>query len=254
MSNTEDYETLLPIITAIPDDEVRSPAIPVEDYAKEGEHLHSWCQKDKEALTARALDWDIVTSIPLRVGALREANSRWEHQRFDHGELGRTWKKESDHGYYFRDFLLREFRYAYDNDPVLLSKVSRIADGDGHADMIQDLNDLAVLGREYAEPLQATRFDLAHLDRAAHLSDKLGSMQADAQVSREQNSDALVIRNRSYTYLKQAIDAVRKLGQLVFFGDDDRLKGYHSQYYRKYRSNSSSEQPDETGPQSKSTD
>ena len=189
------------------------------------------------------MDWDIVTSIPLRIGALREANSRWENRRFDHGELGRTWKKESDYGYYFRDFLLREFRYAYDHDPVLLSKVSRIADGNGHADMIQDLNDLAVLGREYAEPLHATRFDMAHLDRAAHLSDKLGSMQADAQVNREQNSDALVIRNQSYTYLKQAIDAVRKLGQLVFFEDDDRLQGYFSQYYKK--ANRSRNSPDE---------
>jgi hypothetical protein len=179
------------------------------------------------------LDWDIVTSIPLRVGALREANSRWENRRFDHGALGRTWKKESDNGYDFRDFLLREFRYAYDQDPTLLSKVSRIADGNGHADMIQDLNDLAVLGREYTEPLRATRFDLAHLDRAAHLSDILGSMQAEAQVNREQNSDALVIRNQSYTYLKQAIDAVRKLGQLVFFENEERLQGYFSQYYKK---------------------
>ena len=233
MSNVDDYETLLPIITAIPDDQIKSPAMPVEDFAREGEILYSWCRTDREALMARALDWDIVTSLPMRIGAMREASSRWENRRFDYGELGKTWKKSSDDGHYFRDFLLREFRYAYDEDPALLSKVSRIAEGSGNADMIQDLNDLAVLGREYAEPLNATRFDLAHLDHAAHLSDVLGTMQADAQIGRDQNSDALVIRNQSYTYLKQAMDAVRKLGQLVFWENDDRLRGYYSQYYKK---------------------
>jgi hypothetical protein len=68
-------------------------------------------------------------------------------------------------------------------------------------------------------------------------------MQADAKVNREQNSDALVIRNQYYTYLKQAIDAVRKLGQLVFFEDDDRLQGYYSQYYKK--ANRARNSPDE---------
>jgi hypothetical protein len=44
-------------------------------------------------------------------------------------------------------------------------------------------------------------------------------------------------------YLKQAIDAVRKLGQLVFFEDDERLQGYFSQYYKK--ANKARNSPDE---------
>jgi hypothetical protein len=38
--------------------------------------------------------------------------------------------------------------------------VSAITDGSGHADMIQDLNDIAVLGRENPDPLTAIGFDL----------------------------------------------------------------------------------------------
>jgi hypothetical protein len=36
---------------------------------------------------------------------------------------------------------------------------------------------------------------------------------------------------------------VRKLGQLVFFEDDDRLQGYFSQYYKK--ANKARNSPDE---------
>jgi hypothetical protein len=241
MSNADDYNSVLNIITEISYQEQKSPAMPVEVFAKEAEYLAKWAQDDKEALTGRGLDWNLVTDMPARIGALREADSRWYNLRFSQAEAAKAWNEESDEGYDFRDILVHEFRHAYREDPALLTKVSGIADGNGHADMIQDLNDLAVLGKANIEPLQATNFDTAELDRAAHLSDVLGDLLASAEVDRETNNVTRIIRDQAYTYLKQAVDEVRTVGQFVFWRDEQRLKGYASNYFRKRNGKSKNE-------------
>lgn len=250
MSNVADYETLLQTISAIPEEELKSPAMPVEVFTKEAEYLYKWCQEDKEELTGVGLDWDIVTDIPVRVGALREADSRWYQRRFGQNESAKAWQQASENGYDFRDTLLHEFRFAYRKDPALLSKVSGIADGNGHADMVQDLNDLAVLGKIHLEPLTAIHFDPAELDRAAHLSDVLGDMLATTEVDRENGNRALIIRDQAYTHLKRAVDEVRESGQHVFWRNEKRVKGYTSQYsrkaYNKWKNSKSPEPVSET--------
>jgi hypothetical protein len=50
-----------------------------------------------------------------------------------------------------------------------------IAEGIGHVDIIQDLNNLAGLGKAHLEPLRTIRFDPAELHRAATRSYALGT-------------------------------------------------------------------------------
>jgi hypothetical protein len=57
--------------------------------------------------------------------------------------------------------------WAARKDAELTRKVRAIAAGSSHADMIQDLNDLSVLGKGYPAPLAAISFDMALLDQAA---------------------------------------------------------------------------------------
>jgi hypothetical protein len=47
----------------------------------------------------------------------------------------------------------------YRKQPDLQAAVSEIAEGNTNADLVQDLNDLAVLGRNNPEPLLATNFN-----------------------------------------------------------------------------------------------
>ena len=47
----------------------------VSHYIQEAENLHAWCRQDKEALSAAGLDWIQVDDLPVRAGALREAES-----------------------------------------------------------------------------------------------------------------------------------------------------------------------------------
>jgi hypothetical protein len=160
MSNRDDYLAELDVIKAVPDDETKSPNIPIDVYLQEAENMFHWSRNDKDKLTGAGLDWSIVEEIPVWVGAVREAESIWFKERFTLEEAEIAWKKESPLGYDLRNQLIHDFRYAYRKSPGLLNRVSMIADGSGNADMIQDLNDIAVLGKENIEPLEKINFDV----------------------------------------------------------------------------------------------
>ena len=233
MSQETDYQSKLETITAIPESDLKSPVMPVDVFLQEAENLYHWARDDEADLTGVGLDWGWVTDLPVRAGALREAESIWFKKRFSQQETVKNWVASSEAGYALRDRMLHSFRYAYRKDPGLLARVSQITDGTGHADMIQDLNDIAVLGRGHIEPLLAINLDPAMLEEAAAASDHLSDLLARANVDREQATRTRIVRDQAYTHLKEAVDEVRDCGQYVFIGNEARLKGYISQYHKK---------------------
>ena len=238
MSNADDYQLKLEVITAIPKQEIKTLNIPIEVFLKEGEYLYHWSQDDKDALMGVGLDWGIVEDLPVRNGALTEAQSLWFKTRFTQEASEKDWRAESEDGYERRDFLLHSFRYAFRDVPDLLSQVARIAEGNSHADMIQDLNDLAVLGKGNLPLLESIKLDPALLDEAATTADRLGELYARATVDRADDSQSKTIRDQAFTHAKQAVDEIRAAGQYVHWRNEDRLRGYRSQYHRKINRNS----------------
>ncbi len=235
MSNQEDYQALINIITAIPAEETKSPNMPIDAFLQEAENQYHWCQDDQTLLTNAGLDWALVQDVPIRAGALREAESLWFKERFTREDAEKQWNEQSPEGYDLRNRLLHGFHYAYRNHADLSGRVSAIANGNGHADMIQDLNDIAVLGQQNLEPLQTINFDVTQLDAAATTADTLADLLAQATTDREENSSKRVIRDQAYTYLKKAVDEIRVCGQYVFWRDEQRKKGYSSRYFRRHR-------------------
>jgi hypothetical protein len=236
MSTKDDFEVKREVIEAIADDQTKIPnSIPVDVYVQEAENLFKWCQKDKDALTAVGMPWELVEDLPVRSGALREAESRWNLVRFSGEEAERMWAEKSPQAYEYRDWLLSDFRFAYREHGDLLRKLTAIADGESHADMIQDLNDLSVLGKEHPEPLTAVKFDMTRLDNAAELSDDMASLLADATTDRDEYKEAKKIRDKAFTHLKEAVDEIYEYGQYVFRRNEARRKGYRSKYLRRKR-------------------
>ncbi|MDY6934062.1 MAG: hypothetical protein SVZ03_07555 [Spirochaetota bacterium] len=237
MSNVEDYKQKIEEIQAIGDDEIRSPSnIPVDIFLQEAENLYHWCQEDKEELTANGLDWELVLDVPARCGALREAQSKWITSRFSQEEAQKRWAEDSPQAYDMRNEFLHSFRFAYRRLPDLLGRVNAIAHGYGHADMIQDLNDLSVLGKDNPEPLERINFDMTLLDKAADMADRMSDLLGVTTVERADSSESIKIRNKAYTHLRYAIDEIRAFGLYVFWRDEARYKGYTSEYNRKRRS------------------
>ena len=233
--NIQAYEDKIDEIRAIPKEEIKLPNMPVDTFLQEAENLEHWCQEDRAELEAAGLPWALVEDLPFRAGALRESESRWFEKRFTRKEAQQQWKEVSPAAYDLRDTILHAMRYAYRNDPNLLMRVSGITEGSGHDDMIQDLNDCAVLGRENPEPLQAIGFNMNVLKQAAIVSDEMADLLAVATGDRESYREVKVIRDQAYTFLKRAVDEVRACGQYVFWRDQDRLHGYASEYMRESR-------------------
>jgi hypothetical protein len=151
----------------------------------------------------------LVDDLPARAGALRESQSRWFNARFTREAAQKEWIEKSPAAYDLRDQLLHAFHYAFRNHPEQSGRVSAIAEGHGHADMIQDLNDIAVLGKEHTELLTKINFDLILLDTAANTAKTMAELLSRSTTDRADNSKERIIRDKAFTYLKQAVDEIR---------------------------------------------
>ncbi|WP_106794491.1 hypothetical protein [Aquimarina sp. Aq78] len=230
----ENYDTKLVLLETLPQEAVKSPTIPVDVFMQEAENLFVWAEEDKETLLAKGLDWQTYAEdLPTRTGACRYAQAIWMKERYSQEEAAKTWRKESPKAYEFRNDLLADLRFAFRKRPDLIARVRAIADGEGDADMIQDLMDISVLGKVNAPELEKIKYDLRNLELAAQRSDTLAELLAKANGTTLDNSKAKEIRDRAYTYLKEAIDEVRDTGKYAFRKDPERYKGYISQYKRR---------------------
>lgn len=230
----EDYDLKKLVIEAIPDDKVLEPGIPVSVYLQEAEDTYEWVQTDLEKLTKADLNPAIVTDLPIRTGALRHAQSLWNKEYKSQEAAQKAWAEASPGAYDLRDSLVHDFLYAYRKIPDLLAKTQKIAEGSGHADMLQDLSDLSVLGKANPEPLARINFNMESLDLAETMSEELSTVLAQANGAKKSNNSTKILRDKAYTHLKEAMDEIREAGTYVFYRTPDRYKGYVSGY-RKHK-------------------
>lgn len=234
MSNENEILSCERAFMAIPFAKVKSPNIPVDKYLQEAANLYHWCQPDKPQLLGAGLSEKFIDTLPVRADACRKAESLWIKARNTTGTTARQWAQRSVKGYRLRNQLLHTFRYAFRKNKQLLANVADIASGTGDPDLIQDLNDLAVLGRHNSPLLEQINLDNRLLTQAAILSDEMAGLLAAAKSEKIRKTEIRIIRNRAYTYLKEAVDEVKNCGKFVFWENPGRLRGYASAYRRKY--------------------
>lgn len=222
-----------------------NPKVPVDVAIQEAENLYIWCLQDKDLLVKAGLDWTIVEDLPTRTGALRYAQAIWQQDFLSVEDVQRQWKEQSPAAYALRDELVHHFYHAYRKHPDIYANVQRIAEGTTHADMIQDLVDLAILGKSFSAPLIAIGLDMALLDVAEARSGEMAALLAKTNGERLSNSHLKVTRDKAYTYLKQAVDEIRHHGQYVFWRDAERAKGYVSRYNKRRSKNSKNDKSPE---------
>lgn len=241
----ENFITIQKVLTSISDQQVKFPNMPVGEAVQEAENLFAWCQNDKTELTRAGLDWAMVEDLPIRAGACRYAQSIWARESQIKEEAQQEWKAKSPEAFDLRDELLHHFSFAFRNQPELMKKVQVIREGGSNADMLQDLSDLSVLGKENTVPLKAIGMDLKMLDKAAETADELSDVLGRANGGAAGDDQVRENRNKAYTYMKQAVDEIRATGQYVFYKNDDRKKGYISQYLKRIRDRNKSSKSDQ---------
>ena len=234
MNSIDHYNDKISMIRSIPDERVLLPgSMPVRIYIQEAEDMYKWCQPDREKLTNNGLDWSIVEDIPARAGALREAQSRWSLSDKSDIEIEKEWDEKSPAAHSFRKELIRAFRFIFSDNASAVSRVNKLAEGESNSAIIQSLNDLSDFGRDNTAVLEAARFDMTLLDKAAEMSCEMASFLGAVNARRAFCSDTLKIRNQAYTYLREAVSGLKKHANYIFWRDPVRMKGYTSSYNRK---------------------
>ena len=231
----ENYDSKIASIEAIPDNQTQEPNMPVANFVQEAEDTYEWAKDDKTALTEAGLDITLLEDIPARAGALRYAQSIWQKEYNTFEEAQKEWKEKSPEAFNLHDVLIHEFFHAYHDHSDLYSKVRNIAEGGGNADMLQDMSDLAVLGKANPEPLNKINLDMTLLDKAELISEELSEVLAKANGLRMSDNEMKIIRDKAFIYLKQAVDEVRRHGQYKFWRNPERRKGYSSRYNKIHR-------------------
>jgi len=234
MSTTQNFEALKETIEAVDEKQVLIPDTPVDVFNQEAEDLYQVALVDKEQLMARGLSEETIDLLPQAAGACRYAEANWNKERNEKQEAEREWKEKSPEAYELRSDLIHELEFAFVENKELLSAQDRIKDGNGHADMIQDLVDLSVLGKEQTELLNQTNFDATLLVRAETVADEISVILARANGTKDENNKAKVLRDKAYTYLKAIVDEVRRYGKFVFRKDEEHLAKYASEYGRTH--------------------
>jgi len=249
MTRKSEYEEKIEAIKAIKDKNILKPYMAVYIYVQEAENLYRIALEDKEKLIGAGLSEELIEDLPRRAGALREAEAQWKYIYHVHKEAGLEWKKRSSEAYQLRDYLIHSCKFAYRRRPDLLSTVARIKKKRGHADMIQDLNALAILGKENPEPLTKIGLDHTLLEKAERLSHELGSLLARYKGEDQIDHEYEKLRNKAYTLLKEAVDEIRDCGKYVFRDDIEQWKRYTSSHirklHRKYRKPKNKKEDDE---------
>ena len=197
-------------------------------------------------MTGAGLKKMYIDELPARAGACRQAQSIWMKEKNSKNDVKKEWAEKSVQAYDLKDDLLSAFDYAFRNDEDLLKHVKAIRDGSGHADMIQDLNDLSVLGKANPELLGTINFNMKLLDNSAQMADELAPLLAIINGDNQDGNDAKIIRDKAFTYLKEAADEVRACGKYVFRKNKERLKGYLENSFKRKKKKSPDKNESET--------
>ncbi|MFN8254154.1 MAG: hypothetical protein U0W24_00600 [Bacteroidales bacterium] len=228
----ENFESKKSEIGAIPDSLANYPGIPVDVALQEAEDLLVWCQPDKELLVKAGLDWKLVEDLNARIGACRYLQSQWLKDYRSLEQVQVEWNQKSPLAYDLRNELLHHFYFAYAKLPDLYNRTQKIAEGNTHADMIQDLSDLSALGQAFPDPLKAIGFDMSLLEKAAATSEEMALLLANANGKKMEDNKMRLLRDKAFTYMKEVVDEIRRCGQYVFWKDEQKRKGYASRFYK----------------------
>ncbi len=71
------YDTILPEAQAVPDDQLKTPYMPVGTFIQEAEDLYAWANEDKTKLTAGGLPESVFPQLQTRTDACRFSQSLW---------------------------------------------------------------------------------------------------------------------------------------------------------------------------------
>jgi len=211
----------------------KKPDVPVTIILPEAASLYDWCLRDREALENVNLNWKLVEDLPVRIEALSHLQTVWTNEKLTTTEAQKKWKAALPPAVALKKELVRCFFFAYKDNQQAYSVTRNIAAGKDYASMIQDFLTLSELGLKYPDELKAIQFDMILLESARALSFSLSEIWAAANTDKMRSSENMLLRNKAFCHLKEAMEPIRRAGQFVFHDDKERKKGYLNVFSRQ---------------------
>ncbi|WP_282013737.1 hypothetical protein [Marinifilum flexuosum] len=244
MTDTTTTKSMEEMVMEIPVEQIVQPTIPVKITIGEAADLHRYATEDKEALVARGLNPELIDELGPRAKFLQDKQSDWNAVYQAAVTNTKEWESKIHEANLLQRELKHDFQFALRNNKEALRKLSNITDGSGNTDLMQDMSDYPKLAAEYPDEFVAIKFDNNKLTRANALSHELYDLRdkIDGAKSGSKRTEK-IMRDRSYTYLKQLVDEIRAYGKYAFWDDEKRQKLYSSEYLRikNNRNNNSDE-------------
>ncbi len=232
MEYSEGYNLLVDKIKAIDDNDVAPLYMPSENLSSEGQTLYHWAMEDKDNLIKRGITLEQINDLHNGSEALLTAEAIWRHKLESTREYSKKWSTELPDALSLRDEAIVTFRYAFRKDDDLLASIEDINSGSTQPDLVSDLHELHLLGTKHINKLKAIGAEEEILSRLNDKGKSMADLLANITGERMKKDESKVIRDKAFTYLKNAIDEVRACGKFAFRKDLNRLKGYRSKYNR----------------------
>ncbi len=244
----QDLQELASTFEEMPAELVESPSMPVENVLQEANDLFVLLAEDKpirQRLLTVGLPEVHIASLRTAIGALQLAQSQWVIVRS--GKKSKEQTRLEDTASAHKLDVLAACRWNLRNDERALATVSTITEGDGVADLIQDLNDLATLMNSRREAFaDDASFDVeTAIAQARQFANAVQKGTSEGRAERAK-TEAKDLRDKAYTHLSELVDTVRGAGRYAFRGDEKTLASFQSRYLRRLRSRSRSRGDDES--------
>jgi hypothetical protein len=171
----------------------------------------------------------VLDNLDRAIGALRFTQAQYIAALGELKESAREWVRLLPEAKTLRSELLATLFFATRHIPNTTRAIKRIREGMNAAHVVQDLLTLSEMGKKYPETLEELHFDMAELDRAAAMSERMSHLYARAFIERG-STLAKILRDAAYTLMRRHMSQVMVSAEFVFRRQRERLEFYHSQF------------------------
>ncbi len=235
--NEAEFAALKAEVLRLDREELSAPHLPIAVALQEGNDLLTLLTEDATVipkLVAVGLNRGLVGELGRAIPFARETQSRWAVLR-DRSKPASQRDRE-ERGVALRDELLSAARWNLRNDRAAMGTLSAISEGEGVADLVQDLNDLGELIERKRDAFAGdATFDApASAEAARSVASEISVGAGVAKIDGE-SAEARDLRDRAYTLLAQLMEEIREAGRHAYRDDERMRKHFTSRYLERKR-------------------
>ncbi|MBK8257727.1 MAG: ATPase [Polyangiaceae bacterium] len=160
-----------------------------------------------------------------RIEFFRLRESEHQTARFSQAAAGKEFSELAAEATVAKEGLLRAFDLRFRADPAGQKRLRQIREGEGDADLVQDVSDLLQLASQHATYLASCpRGEAQMVERLEQLSPKLSHLLG-AKTLGEEARTARLARDRAFTLVANTERRIRAAAE-YWFGGTERMKEY----------------------------